>query len=139
MKRLRVLAMAVCVTMWAAGAFAQSDRGSIAGTVVDPDGGVVPGATVVAENPENGARYETVTTQTGNYTLSQVPVGSYNLNIELAGLRAVPPGGHPHLRGADRPDRRQAAARKPCRGSERRRRCVDARYAERRNRVQRDQ
>ena len=46
------------------GAFAQSDRGTITGTVVDPDGSVVPGASVVAENPENGARYETVTTQT---------------------------------------------------------------------------
>ena len=67
-------------------AFAQSDRGTITGTVVDPDGAVVPGASVVAENPENGARYETVTTQTGNYTLVQVPVGTYHLNIELAGF-----------------------------------------------------
>ena len=67
-------------------AFAQSDRGTITGTVVDPDGGVVPGASVVAENPENGARYETVTTQTGNYTLVQVPVGTYHLNVELAGF-----------------------------------------------------
>ena len=41
---------------------------------------------MVAENPENGARYETVTTQTGNYTLVQVPVGTYNLNIELQGF-----------------------------------------------------
>ena len=40
----------------------------------------------MAENPENGARYETVTTQTGNYTLSQVPVGTYNLSIELPGF-----------------------------------------------------
>ncbi len=46
----------------------------------------MPGASVVAENPENGARYETVTTQTGNYTLAQLPVGTYNLNVELAGF-----------------------------------------------------
>ena len=70
----------------ATGAFAQSDRGTITGTVVDPDGAVVPGASVVAENPENGARYETVTTQTGNYTLVQVPVGTYHLTVELAGF-----------------------------------------------------
>ena len=44
------------------------------------------GANAVAENPENGARYETVTTQTGNYTLVQVPVGSYHLTIELPGF-----------------------------------------------------
>ena len=74
------------VVVMAASALAQSDRGTITGTVVDPDGAVVPGATVVAENPENGAQYETVTTQTGNYTLVQVPVGTYHLNIELTGF-----------------------------------------------------
>ena len=80
---LTVIALVVGLTT---SAFAQSDRGTITGTVVDPDGAVVPGASVVAENPENGARYETVTTQTGNYTLVQVPVGTYHLNIELAGF-----------------------------------------------------
>ena len=86
MKATRILATASFVLALATSAFAQSDRGTITGTVVDPDGGVVPGASVVAENPENGARYETVTTQTGNYTLAQVPVGTYHLNVELAGF-----------------------------------------------------
>src|SRR5688572_14820732 len=80
---LTVVALVMGLTT---GGFAQSDRGTITGTVVDPDGGVGPGASVVAENPENGARYETITTQTGNYTLTQVPVGTYNLNIELTGF-----------------------------------------------------
>lgn len=63
----RILLTALALVAGAAtGAFAQSDRGTITGTVVDTDGGVVPGASVVAENPDNGARYETVTTQTGN-------------------------------------------------------------------------
>jgi carboxypeptidase family protein len=83
---MKVLACAAFCLLVASGAYAQSDRGTITGTVVDPDGGVVPGASVVAENPENGARYETVTTQTGNYTLPEVPVGTYNLNVELTGF-----------------------------------------------------
>jgi len=86
MKTTKILAIGIYSLALATGAFAQSDRGTITGTVVDPDGGVVPGASVVAENPENGARYETVTTQTGNYTLPQVPVGTYHLNVELAGF-----------------------------------------------------
>ena len=86
MRTTRVLAIAAFVLTAAAVAFAQTDRGTISGTVVDPDGAVVPGASVVAENPENGARYETVTTSTGNYTIAQVPVGTYHLNIELAGF-----------------------------------------------------
>ena len=65
---MKVLACAAICLVFAASVHAQSDRGTITGTVVDPDGSVVPGASVVAENPENGARYETVTTQTGNYT-----------------------------------------------------------------------
>ncbi len=83
---MKVLATAALCLLFVSGAYAQSDRGTITGTVVDPDGAVVPGASVVAENPENGARYETVTTQTGNYTLAQVPVGTYNLNVELTGF-----------------------------------------------------
>jgi hypothetical protein len=82
-KLLTFVALVVGLTT---SAFAQSDRGTITGTVVDSDGGVVPGASVVAENPENGARYETVTTQAGHYTLTQVPVGTYHLNVELPGF-----------------------------------------------------
>ena len=76
---------ALCVLL-AASAFAQSDRGTITGTVTDQDGGVVPGAAVVAVNTDNGAKYETVTTTTGNYTLAEVPVGIYNLSVELTGF-----------------------------------------------------
>jgi hypothetical protein len=87
---MKVLACAalMCV-LFASGSYAQSDRGTITGTVVDPDGAVVPGASIVAENPENGSRYETVTTQTGNYTIAEVPVGSYNLHVELAASAAI--------------------------------------------------
>ena len=126
----------ICLLL-ATGAYAQSDRGIITGTVVDPDGAVVPGASVVAENPENGARYETVTTQTGNYTLAQMPVGTYNLSVESR-LRPVPPGGHPHLRRSNRPNRREAAARQSRGRSERCGRCVDARHPKRGNRFERD-
>src|SRR5688572_32686350 len=86
MKVTTILAIAALFVAFSIRTLAQSDRGTITGVVVDTDGGVVPGASVVAENPENGARYETVTTQTGNYTLVQVPVGTYHLNIELPGF-----------------------------------------------------
>ncbi len=85
MRRLLVIAAALCIFL-AVPAFAQSNRATISGTVTDPDGSVVPGASVVAENPATGSKYETVTTNTGNYTISQVPVGTYNLSIELVGF-----------------------------------------------------
>jgi hypothetical protein len=86
MARTTLLTIVALVAGTIGTALAQSDRGTITGTVVDAGGGVVPGATVVAENPENGAKYETITTQTGNYTLVQVPVGTYHLSIELPGF-----------------------------------------------------
>jgi len=83
---MKVWTCAALCLLLASGAYAQSDRGTIAGTVTDPDGGVVPGVPVVAENPETGVRFETVTTGTGNYTIAQLPPGTYNLHAELAGF-----------------------------------------------------
>ena len=65
---------------------AQSDRGSITGTVTDPAGAVVPAAKVVATRADTGAVYETVTTNTGNYTLPSLPVGVYSVSVEAAGF-----------------------------------------------------
>ena len=69
------------------GAFAQGDRGTITGTVTDPTGAVVPGVKVTAENTETHSVLETVTTSTGNYTLAQVTVGSWNVAVEAAGFK----------------------------------------------------
>lgn len=81
------LTTTLCV-FFAAAAVAQSDRGIIAGTVTDPDGAVIPGVPVVAENPGTGVRYEAITTSTGNYTIPQLPAGTYNIRIELSGFGA---------------------------------------------------
>src|SRR5207244_3947185 len=70
----------------AAAAFAQSERGTITGTVSDPAQAVVPRATVLATNTQTGVQYETVTTQTGDYTISQVPAGTYSLSVEAPGF-----------------------------------------------------
>src|SRR5688500_16041117 len=67
--------------------FAQGDRGTITGTVNDASGAVLPGVGIVATNTETGSRSETVTTETGNYTLAQLPVGSYELTAELPGFK----------------------------------------------------
>lgn len=70
----------------ASSAFAQSDRGTITGTVSDPTGAVVPAAKVTLVNNDNGSKYETVTTSTGNYTLAALPVGGYKLSVEQTGF-----------------------------------------------------
>src|SRR5262245_2738859 len=70
----------------AAAAFAQSERGSITGAVTDPAHAVVPRATVLATNTQTGVQYDSVTTQTGDYTIPQVPAGIYSLTVEAPGF-----------------------------------------------------
>lgn len=68
-------------------AFAQSDRGTITGTVTDPTGAVVANAQVHAQQQETGAVFQTVSTDTGNYTLVQLPVGPYQITVTVAGFK----------------------------------------------------
>ncbi|MEO7145218.1 MAG: TonB-dependent receptor, partial [Bryobacteraceae bacterium] len=71
----------------AAGLLAQSDRGTITGTVSDPAGAVVPGAPVMAINAQTGIQSKTVTTSTGNYTLGSLPAGVYDVTVEASGFK----------------------------------------------------
>src|ERR1039457_1406084 len=67
-------------------AVAQTDRGTITGTIADPTGAVVPGVTVHATDAATGAEYDTVTTATGNYSLLSLPAGIYDLTASAAGF-----------------------------------------------------
>src|SRR5271169_4733584 len=67
-------------------AFAQSDRGTITGTVADPAGAVVAGAAVEVRNAQNGAVYQVATSDTGNYVV-QVPTGTYEISVTVMGFK----------------------------------------------------
>jgi hypothetical protein len=85
MQRLLILLIVLCSIVPLS--FAQSDRGTITGTISDPTSAVIPGASITAINGETGAKYETISTETGNYTLTQVPPGVYQLTAELPGFK----------------------------------------------------
>jgi hypothetical protein len=76
-----------CVLVLSAIAFAQSDRGTITGTVTDPAGAVIPGATIKAKNTATGVEYPAATTNTGNYTLAQLPTGPYEVSVSMTGFK----------------------------------------------------
>ena len=85
---MRQLINVLCLCVLAiGGAFAQGDRGTITGTVTDPSGAVIVGARVVAQNTETHNLLETVTTSTGNFTLAQVPVGTWDVAVEAPGFK----------------------------------------------------
>jgi hypothetical protein len=63
--------------------------GTIKGTVLDPAGAVVPGATVTAVNTATGVEDSRVTTQTGLYVIAPLPAGVYRLRAAAPGFRTL--------------------------------------------------
>ena len=84
---MRSLSVPVSLLALAFAAFSQSDRGTITGTVSDPAGAVVTGAAVEARNVATGAVYAVATSNTGNYTIAQLPAGNYELDVTVAGFK----------------------------------------------------
>jgi hypothetical protein len=76
-----------CLLLICFGAYAQSDRGTITGTISDPAGAMVPNAPIEAKNTETGAVFKTASSDTGNYTLAQLPVGAYQLSVSAPGFK----------------------------------------------------
>ncbi len=67
---------------------AQTGLGTITGIVTDPSGAVVTNASVEAKNTETGVVYRATTTDTGNYTVLQLPVGGYDVTITVQGFKS---------------------------------------------------
>jgi hypothetical protein len=70
-------------------ASAQQTAGNIAGVVVDDQNAAVPGVTVTANNTETGLTRTVTTNDAGLYQLVALPVGTYDLVIELSGFTRV--------------------------------------------------
>jgi hypothetical protein len=85
---MRNFLLAVCCLFLAALAFGQGAAGTITGTVTDPSGAVVPSATITIRNVANGQNYTATSTETGNFTATQLPVGTYNLSVNVSGFKA---------------------------------------------------
>src|SRR5690242_14546007 len=66
--------------------FAQTFRGTILGTVSDPNGAVVGGAKVTAKNTSTGLERSTTTDEAGNYTIPELPIGTYEVRVEQTGF-----------------------------------------------------
>lgn len=69
--------------------FAQSDRGTITGTVTDTSGAVIANAAIGAKQLESGALFPTISTDTGNYTLAQLPAGPYEITVTVPGFKRL--------------------------------------------------
>ncbi len=72
--------------LFALAAFGQGNRGSITGTITDPQGGVTPNASVDVKNMDTGELFHGGASSTGNYVIP-VPVGKYQLTVTASGFK----------------------------------------------------
>src|SRR5215212_9589630 len=84
---MRSLLVSVSVLFLAATLFAQQTQ--IGGTVSDPSGAVIPGATITLLNIVNGGQRTATSDAQGRYTILQVAPGPYRVTAKAAGFTDV--------------------------------------------------
>lgn len=67
-------------------AYGQAQTGTLRGTVTDPNGGVVAGATVTAKNAATSATSQATTNGEGIYVIPNLVPGKYSVTVEQAGF-----------------------------------------------------
>src|SRR5262245_51822852 len=85
-RALPALALLIVNTVFVATASAQIVRGSISGTVRDPQGGVIQNATVTVTNTTTNAVRTTVSNEEGFFTVAALDPGVYDVSAESSGF-----------------------------------------------------
>jgi hypothetical protein len=83
-------ALALVFALMASPVFAQggSSSATLSGVVVDKDGGLIPGATVVVTNAATGEKLPTVVTNDkGAYSFPGLSIGTYKVTVTLSGFK----------------------------------------------------
>jgi hypothetical protein len=67
-------------------AWGQEVAATIVGTVTDPSGAPIKGASIVARDTERGAVWKAETNETGDFNILRLPVGTYTVEATAAGF-----------------------------------------------------
>lgn len=90
--KLRDIVVLVALSLalvWCIPAVGQVLKGSISGTVTDPQNAVVSGATVKATNADTGAVYTSTSDSSGLFRFNLVPAGSYKVEVSSSGFKTA--------------------------------------------------
>jgi len=87
MKRLFSLVAMSLYVFGASEVFGQGLLGTITGTVTDPTGAVIAGASITAKNPATNFEITAVTRSNGVYQLTNLPLGTYSVSISQVGFQ----------------------------------------------------
>ncbi len=81
---LSVVIAVLFASVWSLG---QTGTSTVRGTILDPQGRAIPNATITLIDPEKDFSRTVVSTSTGDYVVSAVPPGSYELEAEAPGFK----------------------------------------------------
>jgi outer membrane receptor protein involved in Fe transport len=89
LRYLAVFVTCVFVLVSSVPSLGQVIKGSISGSVVDPQGAVVAGAQVKARNIETGVVLATTSDSSGNFRFNLIPVGTYTVDVSASGFKTA--------------------------------------------------
>jgi Carboxypeptidase regulatory-like domain/TonB dependent receptor len=85
-KAWRIFATLAGLALCVAAALGQSTFGSIRGTIQDPTGAVIPGATVITHSLDGNADRQTTSSDAGEYVFENLKAGHYRLAVHREGF-----------------------------------------------------
>jgi len=87
LRPLMICVTLICVILMSAIVVGQTFRGTILGTVTDPTGNLVAGATVKVRNTGTGLERTANTSSDGSYAIPELPVGTYTVTVTQSGFQ----------------------------------------------------
>src|SRR5687767_8188208 len=78
---------ALTIAVFTLGVSAQEYRGTVSGTVTDPNGSVVPGARVTVKNVGTNIAANVVTNESGSFTVPFLVPGTYSVTVAGDGFK----------------------------------------------------
>src|SRR5215212_4755731 len=86
MRPMQIIAVVLLLAVAAAG---QTNRGAIAGTVLDQNGAAIPGASVTITNVGTGQKQTVTTSEDGAFQVSSLDPVAYSITVEAAGFKTA--------------------------------------------------
>jgi len=87
LKKLSLILLPLLILALSPSLFGQAVSGTLLGTINDPTGAAVPAAKVIVIETSTQTAHETVTNESGNYNLPNLPPGTYSITVEANGFK----------------------------------------------------
>jgi len=89
MYKVSALVVVLLLCLYPCASRAQTTNATVTGRVTDPSKTTIADAKVAAVNSSTNFRFETATNGAGEYTLANLPPGTYQIEVEKSGFKKL--------------------------------------------------